>query len=276
MKILSPAKLNLMLRILGQRSDGYHLLQTYFQLLNWGDMMEFSLQQKDTIIIDGSFNGLKIEDNLIYKAASLLFPYRKIKQGITIAVEKNIPQGSGLGGGSSNAGTTLRVLNSLWNCQLSQQKLQELAVKLGADVPIFVLNQSAMATGIGENLIPYDIQPYYFVLIFPETSISTVDVFKDKYLNRNQNTIALSSIHDTSHWTNACLSVVLKNHSEINHVFNIASKIAPIYMSGTGSTLFSGFENLESAKRFIHQCPRHWHTQLCQSQIPTQNANLGQ
>jgi len=267
MKVLSPAKLNLMLRILGQREDGYHLLQTYFQLLNWGDKIEFSLQQKDEILIEGEFGNLKSEDNLIYKAALLLLPHRQVKQGIKITVEKNIPQGSGLGGGSSNAGTTLRILNSLWNCQLSQYKLQEIALSLGADVPIFVLNMSSMATGIGEKLIPYEIEFYYFVLIFPMTSIATIDVFKNKDLNRKQQPIDLGCINNPVNWTNSCLSVVLDNYPEVHQIFHMASKIAPICMSGTGSTLFSCFKDKENAEDFILRCPSHWNTQLCQSQI---------
>lgn len=271
MKILSPAKLNLMLRILGQRDDGYHLLQTYFQLLNWGDMMQFSLQQKDTISLEGKFSGLELEDNLIYKAAGLLLPYRQIKQGISISVEKNIPQGSGLGGGSSNAGTTLRVLNSLWDCQLSQKKLLELALTLGADVPIFVLNQSAMATGIGENLIPYQIENCYFILIFPTTSIATVDVFKDKNLNRTQKPIELNHIQQRKNWTNACLPVVLNNYCKVRKMYEHASKYASIFMSGTGSTLFACFQNPQKAEDFIQQCPNTWRTQLCASKINEKN-----
>ena len=271
MEILSPAKLNLMLRILGQRDDGYHLLQTYFQLLNWGDMMQFSLQQKDTINVEGKFHGLKFEDNLIYKAARLLLPYRKIKQGIIISVKKNIPQGSGLGGGSSNAGTTLRVLNSLWKCQLSQKKLQDLALTLGADVPIFVLNQSAMATGVGENLKPHKIENYYFVLMFPTTGIATIDIFKDKNLNRTQKPIELNNVAQHSKWTNACLPIVLNNYPEVKGIYEQASKRASVYMSGTGSTLFSRFDNQKQALDFVQQSPSHWRTQICQSKINEKN-----
>jgi 4-diphosphocytidyl-2-C-methyl-D-erythritol kinase len=267
MKILSPAKLNLMLRILGQRPDGYHLLQTYFQLLNWGDDMNFILLPEDKIIVEGDFGDLKTEDNLIYKAALLLLPHRQLKQGIKITVEKNIPQGSGLGGGSSNAGTTLRELNTLWNCQLSQNKLQKLALTLGADVPVFVMNQSAMATGIGEKLTPYNIENYYFVLIFPITGINTIDVFSKKDLNRKQKTIELMQINDMSNWTNSCLTVVLDNFPEVKSIYNEASKISSIYMSGSGSTLFACFNNFKKAEEFIQQCPSHWDTQICQSQI---------
>ncbi len=267
MKVLSRAKINLMLRILGKREDAYHLLQTYFQLLDWGDKMEFILTEQDTIEIVGNFDGLPVIDNLIYQAAKLLQPYKNVKHGIGIHVDKKIPQGSGLGGGSSNAGTTLRILNTLWKCDLTLTKLQEMATQLGADVPIFVLNHSAMATGIGEKLTPYSVKQYYFVLIFPETSISTADVFNDIHLIRNQSSIDIKNINDQNNWTNACLDVVLEKFPEVNNMYIIASKYSSIYMSGTGSTLFSSFDDQENALRFIKQCPTHWKTQICQSKI---------
>lgn len=267
MKIISPAKINLMLRILGQRKDGYHLLQTYFLLLNWGDSMQFFLSDKPEISIDGNFGTLPKDDNLIFKAAQLLMPFKQVNQGINITIEKKIPQGSGLGGGSSNAGTTLRVLNNLWKCELSQKKLLKMAIKLGADVPIFVFNQPAMATGIGEELTPYNISNHHFVLIFPQTSISTQAVFGDKTLVRNQKPILIDEINDNDNWTNTCLPVVLNKFPEVDKMYKIASKFAKIYMSGTGSTLFSCFKNKAEAKQFIKQCPSHWNVELCQSKI---------
>ncbi len=267
MKVLSTAKINLMLRILGQREDGYHLIQTYFQLLDWGDSMDFRSSDKDEITITGQFNNLTKKNNLIYKAAKSLLPYRKSKHGINIHVDKNIPQGSGLGGGSSNAGTTLRILNKLWKCDLTQEQLQELAIKLGADVPIFVLNQSAMARGIGEKLTAYTIDKYYFVLIFPTTSVATAEVFNDKNLKRNQTAVNIDDVNDQKNWVNACLPVVLKNFPEINGMYHEVSKHSAIYMSGTGSTLFSCFPNQVKAEQFIKQCPGHWKVTLCQSKI---------
>ena len=266
-KILSPAKINLMLRILGQRKDGYHLLQTYFQLLNWGDIMQFQTTQVDKIKRTGQFDGLPQESNLIYKATQLLIPHRKQDKGIHIAVEKNIPQGSGLGGGSSNAGVTLRILNKLWECHLSQQQLQNMAVQLGADVPVFVLNQSAIASGIGEQLKPHKLTHHYFVLIFPKTSISTAEVFSHKDLVRNQKEISPQQIQQKEYWTNSCLPVVLKNFPELAEKYHIATKIAPVYMSGTGSTLFCCFDFEHEARQFIELCPSDWNTQICQDEL---------
>ncbi len=253
MEILSPAKINLMLRILGTREDGYHLLQTYFQLLNWGDMMNFTELAADKVIIEGEFRGLATKDNLIYKAAQLLIPLRNQQHGVKIEVTKNIPQGSGLGGGSSNAATALIALNKIWQCQLSQEQLQQLALKLGADVPVFVLQKSAMATGIGEQLTAYTISNYHYVLIFPKTSISTADVFADKNLNRSQLPIELQNIKDKNTWTNACLAVVLTHYPEVRHIYNRCSVHEKIYLSGTGSTLFACFKDENSADNFIAQ-----------------------
>ena len=266
-QVLSSAKINLMLRILGQREDGYHLLQTYFQLLDWGDVMTFQLSTEDKIKVTGQFYNLPQENNLIYKAAQLLLPYRNIKKGIQISVDKKIPQGSGLGGGSSNAGTTLRILNKLWICQLNQKQLQEMAIKLGADVPIFVLDKSAMATGIGENLIPYSIDNYYFILIFPRTKITTADVFSDKNLIKNQKKIKTDKINDKKFWTNTCLPVVLNNFPEVAEIFNTATKITPIYMTGTGSTLFASFNSQLEALQFSKLCPPNWRMEICTGKI---------
>jgi 4-diphosphocytidyl-2-C-methyl-D-erythritol kinase len=257
-----------MLRILGQRQDGYHLLQTYFQLLDWGDEMKFDLINTDTIIVEGDFGNLKQQDNLIDKAARLLLPYRKVDKGIKISVNKNIPQGSGLGGGSSNAGTCLRILNTLWLCEIPQQKLQKMALTLGADVPVFVQNQSAMAKGVGEQLTAYTMDSYFYVLIFPKTNISTVDVFSHKDLQRDQQEIPLQEIKNKKHWSNACLSVVLANYPEVALLYSKASQFAPVYLSGTGSTLFSCFDTVQNAQEFIKQCTPLCHTKLCKSQIP--------
>jgi 4-diphosphocytidyl-2-C-methyl-D-erythritol kinase len=267
MKVLSPAKINLMLRILGQRDDGYHLLQTYFQILDWGDYMEFTPSNTNNITIHGDFKDLEQQDNLIYKAAKLLKPYNKTKHGIDISIDKNIPQGSGLGGGSSNAGTTLRILNQIWQCNLSQQELQEMAIKLGADVPIFVLNQSAMATGVGENLTPYQIESYYFVLIFPNTSIATIDIFNSQNLDRKQSRIKLCEINNKKSWNNACLEVVLNKYPEVNRIYRKVSALTPTFMSGTGSTLFCCFSSKQKATQFIQKNLSDWSTVLCQSQI---------
>ena len=273
MKILSPAKINLVLRILGQREDGYHLLQTYFQLLDWGDEMEFTLQNKPTIEIKGNFGHLKTTDNLIYKAAKILEPYKSIEKGINISIQKKIPQGSGMGGGSSNAGTTLRVLNKLWQCDLNQEQLQKFALSLGADVPVFVLNQSAWATGVGEKLEAYAINDYYFTLIFPPVQINTIDVFRHPNLGRNQLPINLKDINNEHAWSNSCTPIVLSDYPEVESIYSHAAQYANIHMSGTGSTLFCAFTNKDKAIDFRTKLPRNWHTKICQSKKTEKNSN---
>ena len=272
MKILSPAKINLVLRVLGQREDGYHLLQTYFQLLDWGDEMEFTLQSQPSIDIKGNFGHLKKTDNLIYKAAKMLEPHKQTSKGINICVHKNIPQGSGLGGGSSNAGTTLRCLNELWQCRLTQRQLQKYALTLGADVPLFVLNQSAWATGVGEKFQTYSIKDYYFVLIFPQTQISTVDVFNHPDLCRNQPKINTANINNQQHWSNACTTLVLSTYPEVKAMHSHAAQFASMHMSGTGSTLFSAFDSKQKAKDFIAKLPKSWLTKLCRSKKREKNS----
>ncbi len=272
MKTLSPAKINLILRILGQRADGYHLLQTYFQLLDWGDEMEFTLQKKPSIEVTGNFGDLKITDNLIYKAAKLLEPHKQTGEGINIFIQKNIPQGSGLGGGSSNAGTTLRLLNKLWQCDLNHEQLQKYALRLGADVPLFVLNHSAWATGVGENLAPYSTKDYYFVLIFPPVQINTVDIFKHPKLCRSQQPINTKDINDEQLWSNTCTPIVLSTYPEVENIYSYAAHYANIHMSGTGSTLFSAFTNKDEAVDFQAKLPNYWRTELCQSKKNEKNS----
>lgn len=266
MNVLSPAKINLMLRILGRREDGYHMLQTYFQLLNWGDDMQFDLLESEDIDIHGDFGDLPTQQNLIYKAAVCLLAYKQNKGGIKISVKKRIPQGAGLGGGSSNAGTTLRILNQLWQCNLTESELIKIAVTLGADVPVFVFNKSAMAYGIGEKLTSYDIGKKHYVLIFPEASISTKEIFQDKDLCRNQSEIKPELVNDRKYWTNTCLPVVLRDYQEVAEIYKTAEKSSPVYMSGTGSTLFVCMDSKTEAEAFCKQCPIHWKTILCQSQ----------
>jgi 4-diphosphocytidyl-2-C-methyl-D-erythritol kinase len=262
--ILSPAKINLILNILGQREDGYHRLQTYFQLLNWGDTMDFKILDEDKVILRGDFKNVDLQNNLIYRALEILKPYRKLKTGVDIRVEKRIPQGSGLGGGSSNAASTLVFMNKLWNCNLDIQKLQELGLSLGADVPLFVLNKSSMAEGVGEKLTPFKIKPHYFVLIFPNVSISTVKIFQDENLKRNDKKIKdFELINNKANWTNSCLNVVLRNFPQVKSIYMQASKLAPTFMSGTGSTLFCAFDSRKEAELFCNKCPQEWKLQLC-------------
>ena len=250
-KALSPAKINLMLRVTGQRADGYHELQTCFKLLNWGDDMHFDFIDALThseVDVKG-FDDIPIQDNLIYQASQLLQPHIKKHQSVSIDVTKKIPQGGGLGGGSSNAATTLKVLNKAWDCQLTQRKLMQLGLQLGADVPVFVLAQDALGTGVGEALMPVALPQHHVLLLFPECSIPTVDVFKNKGLKRDQKPIPSQEVAEARHWINDCLPVVLANYPSVNHVYQALSQYFHVYLSGTGSTLFILFDDLDAARK---------------------------
>ena len=166
-RVPSPAKLNLFLHITGRRDNGYHELQTIFQLIDLYDWMTFDPIAEENIQIEG-LSEVKLEQNLIYRAAQLLRPHAKKPCGLKIQIEKNIPMGAGLGGGSSNAATTLIVLNQLWQCGLNAQQLADYGVQLGADVPIFVLGRNAWAAGIGEHLSFIDLAQKQFIVLKPD------------------------------------------------------------------------------------------------------------
>ncbi|CAB1210414.1 4-(cytidine 5'-diphospho)-2-C-methyl-D-erythritol kinase [Acinetobacter bouvetii] len=180
----SPAKLNLFLHITGRRDNGYHELQSIFQLIDLSDWLEFTPTDDLTISIEGLSN-VNLEQNLIYKATQILKPYAQKLTGLAISIEKHIPMGAGLGGGSSNAATTLIVVNQLWQCGLSIEQLAELGLKLGADVPVFVHGLNAWAEGIGEHLTFIDLDQKQYIVLKPDCFISTQLLFSQKTLTRD-------------------------------------------------------------------------------------------
>ena len=249
--IQSPAKINLMLRILGQRPDGYHNLQTLFQILDWGDDIEFSEiagQGSHEVTIEG-FSGLLEQDNLIYRAASKLKPFAQKKTDWHIKVTKRIPQGAGLGGGSSNAAQTLKFLNRQWDCGLDVSQLSQIGAQLGADVPVFIQGESALACGTGERVTTMAFDTSYILLLFPNLSISTAEMFRHKELNRNQCEVPFKQIHNSNFWINDFFPLLLKTNQEIRDLYNNFKNHALFRLSGTGSTLFALFQSREAAER---------------------------
>ena len=184
-RVPSPAKLNLFLHITGRRPNGYHELQSIFQLIDLCDWLEFEQTDDQQIQIEG-LSSVDLKQNLIYRAAQILQPYAKTPSGLIIRLEKNIPMGAGLGGGSSNAATTLIVLNQLWHCGLNSEQLAELGVKLGADVPIFVHGRNAWAEGIGEHLTFIDLDQKQFIVLKPDCFISTQQLFHKNVDKRHE------------------------------------------------------------------------------------------
>ncbi len=249
--ILSPAKINLMLRILGQRGDGYHQLQTCFQLLDWGDVMTFERTNEsgsNQLHISG-FAELEQQDNLIYKAAMMLKPWAQNESDWTVKVEKNIPLGAGLGGGSSNAATTLKFLNEAWQCDLSLNDLLVMALKLGADVPVFVLGRSALANGIGEILSPVKFSTPYVLLLFSDTHINTAELFKVPSLVRNQRPLEVDVLQQKTFWINDFFPVVLANYTSINVVYQALKNAMNLRLSGTGATMYALFDDRKEAEQ---------------------------
>lgn len=247
-KLLSPAKLNLFLHIVGQRDDGYHLLQSVFQLIDRYDEMHFTLLEEDRIQVTCSNNEITESDNIVFKTAKLLLPFRTQNIGIKIHIDKKIPLGGGLGGGSSNAATTLLALNHLWQTNLAQTKLQQLALTLGADVPFFVTGQNAWVEGIGEQIYPIEVPNKYFVVTTPNQHICTQDIFKHPKLTRNTKTIKIRHLNPgMGH--NDCQNLVRQLFPAVDEAITLLSQFAPARLSGTGASVFAEFSKLEEANK---------------------------
>lgn len=248
----APAKLNLMLHIVGRRADGYHLLETVFQFLDYADTLHFSARNDGQVILHSTIDGVAHDDNLIVRAARLLQTASQSKLGADIWLDKKLPVGGGIGGGSSNAATTLVGLNHLWQTQLSLEKLAELGLRLGADVPVFVLGRAAFAQGIGEKLEPVDLpEPWYLVAV-PPVSISTAKIFSDPCLTRdtpitNMRTVLKQSGH------NDCQAVVEKRYPEVRNALILLNKFVEARLTGTGSCIFGGFPNEQQAAKVATQ-----------------------
>jgi len=243
---LAPAKLNLFLHITGRRADGYHELQTLFQLLDWGDELTINAQQKPLIRRVGPDYGVPEDEDLVIRAARLLQEETGCRLGADIAVRKHIPMGSGMGGGSSDAATVLLVLNRYWNCGLDIGQLAELGAKLGADVPVFVRGRTAMARGIGEQLQPVQIGLRHYVLVFPGVHISTPQVFADPALKRNSEFIGLDEALSGA-GRNDCEIVVRQRFPAMDEAFKTLERWGRPLMTGTGSGVFLAAENEASA-----------------------------
>lgn len=191
--ILAPAKLNLFLHITGRRSDGYHELQTLFQILDYGDELSFTLRTDGQIHLLTDFPGVPHDSNLIVRAAHLLQQHAGSRFGADIHCLKRLPMGGGLGGGSSNAATTLVALNRLWNCGLTTDQLAQLGLKLGADVPVFVRGYTAWGEGVGEQLTPVQMPPRTYLVLVPDCAVSTAEIFNHPELTRNTSAITIAA-----------------------------------------------------------------------------------
>lgn len=250
---LSPAKLNLFLHVTGQRENGYHDIQTLFQLLDWGDTMTFTFSSTPGIRLARPIPGIAEEENLIVRAARLLAAHASL--GVTIGIDKRIPMGGGLGGGSSNAATTLLALNQLWELGRSEEDLMRLGLELGADVPVFVQGSSAWAEGLGEVLTPVELPPRWYVILSPECHVSTAEIFAASELTRNTAPITMSAFF-AGEARNDLQQVVTARHPEVRNALITLEKSAPAMMTGSGACVFASTESEHAAKAIADTVPQ--------------------
>ncbi|EKE70614.1 4-(cytidine 5'-diphospho)-2-C-methyl-D-erythritol kinase [Gallaecimonas xiamenensis] len=253
----APAKLNLFLFITGRRPNGYHDLQTLFQFVDFGDELHFSPRSDGQIQLLTDFAGVPPEDNLIVKAARLLQQKTGCSQGADIRIDKRLPMGGGLGGGSSNAATTLVGLNRLWGTEVDLDTLARWGLTLGADVPIFVRGKAAYAEGVGEIFTDADpAQPWYLVVV-PPASVNTGLVFQSPDLKRDTPVRPITAIQP-SEWANDCEPTVFKHYPVIEKVFSWLLEYAPARMTGTGCCVFAQFDSQVAAVAAQALLPPQW------------------
>lgn len=259
----APAKINLFLHIVGRRPDGYHLLQTAFRMLDWGD--EITLRRRDDglILRTTDVPGVPAESDLVVRAARALQAVSGSPFGAEIGVSKRIPMGGGLGGGSSDAASVLLALNRLWGCGLSRQALQDLGLKLGADVPFFIFGETAFAEGVGEALRPLAVPPAWYVMVAPPVSVPTAEIFSAKELTRDTEILIMQGF--AAHKTrNDMQAVVCMKYREVAESLEWLLRYGDARMSGSGACLFAPFDSEERAKQVAARAPSGWKVWVAQ------------
>ena len=262
MTYLSPAKINLFLHITSKRDDGYHNLQTIFQLLDFYDEIDFSLRNDGKINRTSGNEDILINDDLIIKSAKKLKQYRQTNFGVDIKIIKKIPTGGGLGGGSSNAATTLIALNKLWNLKLTNTELISIGKDIGADVPIFIEGRSSWAEGIGEILTPLNLPEYYYLVVSINKQISTSEIFSHKALTMSPLQRKITDFSLVSNPHNDCLDAAIDLESEIKdalmYLNSTRKHVDEARMTGSGSCVFVAFENESDALIANKELPSKW------------------
>jgi len=266
LSLRSPAKLNLFLHIVGRRADGYHLLQSVFQLIDWCDTIHLERISENEVRRINPIPGVPPEQDLVVRAANLLKDFCKIETGVEINLHKEIPMGAGMGGGSSDAATTLIGLNALWNLQLSKETLCALGLKLGADVPFFIFGQNAFVEGIGEKIQAISLQTPDFLVIFPNQGIATASIFQDPELTRDHAQITIDGFL-ASPWlyqSNDCQAVAMRICPEVKQALDWITQALPgsqPRMSGSGSSVFAVLDSkTDTAKleNLLQNLPEGW------------------
>lgn len=253
----APAKINLFLHITGRRDDGYHLLQTVFQFVDYCDQLDFAVRDDGVIRRLTEVVGVAEADDLIIRAARSLQKLAGTTLGADIRINKQLPMGGGLGGGSSDAATTLVALNQLWQLGLSVDQLAELGLGLGADVPVFVRGQAAWAEGVGENLLPIELDEPWFVVLIPSCHVPTAEIFAVPELTRDAQSLKMSAFL-AGQGQNVCEEVVRKHYPDVDKALNWLSQYGQPRMSGTGACVFAPFANEADARHVLQQLPSQW------------------
>ncbi len=257
----APAKLNLLLKIVGRRADGYHLLQTVFQFTDWCDWLEFQINCHGDVVLEKKLPGVSQNQDLTVRAARLLQAETGCDRGVRISVEKNLPMGGGMGGGSSDAATTLVALNRLWGLGLSTECLMKLGLKLGADVPVFVYGHAAWAEGVGERLTKISPVECWAVVIHPGCNVDTGEIFAHRRLTRNNSRITIDDFTD-GRTDNDCESVVRELYPKVDEALNALVDFGSARLTGTGSCVFSLFPTREQAQKVVASLEGQWNVHL--------------
>jgi 4-diphosphocytidyl-2-C-methyl-D-erythritol kinase len=253
----APAKLNLFLHVTGRRADGFHDLQTLFQLVDLCDDIGITVRTDGGIERIAGPADIPPDTDLIVRAARALKAACGTQLGANLRVRKRIPVGGGLGGGSSDAATTLLALNHLWSCELPVEKLAEIGLTLGSDVPVFVYGSSAWAEGRGEKLTPVELPERWYVIVHPRVHVATAPVFQASELTRNSPVITIRAFFQTG-GRNDCESVVRARFPEVAEALDWLARFAPARLTGTGACLFAAFERAIDAERVAAKVPDRW------------------
>lgn len=254
----APAKLNLFLHVTGRRPDGYHTLETVFQLLDWGDRVAIRARDDGEIVRVAGPRGVAADDDLAVRAARRLKRETGARQGAEIRIEKRIPMGGGLGGGSSDAATVLVVLDRLWQTGLGTDQLAELGLALGADVPVFVRGRSAFASGIGERLVPLILGERHYVVIDPGVAVATARVFQAPDLTRDSPPLTIPGLASGASLRNDLEPVVRRLHPAVGAAIDWLAAFGPARLTGSGGCGFVEVATAAAAAAVVTRCPRGW------------------
>lgn len=254
----APAKLNLFLHVTGRRPDGYHLLQTVFRFIDHGDVLQFRTRQDGRIRRANNVVGIPAEEDICIRAAQLLQTEARVSRGVEIRVQKRLPVGGGLGGGSSDAATVLLALNRIWDLRLARHELAELGVRLGADVPVFIFGESAFGEGIGERLQPIHLPPAWYLVLVPPLAVATRKVFEDPDLTRNSPPVTITAF-SAVRGQNDLEAVVCRAYPEVgahlDWLRREAREACFSALTGSGACVFAEFDSEDAARRVAKLLP---------------------